>query len=239
MYRTIILIIVILILLFLMSYRQKEGFLNDYCSSHNNCSDCANASGCSWCPNASICMKSTILKSTDKQCNQMNTITASFRCTETDIKEHTNANSHITPYDFTQFRNKIADKIPPPNTYTIDNINVSPQDILSNMNNIRNDIDNYERNLPGIIASTVETQIRPMVKGVLSENYYIQGFKDMSTPCIRHTSCNSCVNDSKCGWDINTLTCNERGPNKTWYITQQSRCVTTPSTKRLMITEPN
>jgi len=29
--------------------------------------------------------------------------------------------------------------------------------------------------MPGIIASTVEQQMKPMVKGILAENYYIQG----------------------------------------------------------------
>ena len=52
---------------------------------------------------------------------------------------------------------------------------VSNEDLLSNMNDVRNDIKNYKTEMPGIIASSVEQQIKPMVKGILSENYYIQG----------------------------------------------------------------
>jgi hypothetical protein len=58
-------------------------------------------------------------------------------------------------------------------------LKVSNEDLLSNMNDVRNDITNYQQNVPGIIASAVENQIKPMVKGILSENYYIQGFQDM------------------------------------------------------------
>jgi hypothetical protein len=43
------------------------------------------------------------------------------------------------------------------------------------MNDVRNDITNYRTEMPGIIASSVEQQIKPMVKGILAENYYIQG----------------------------------------------------------------
>ena len=59
--------------------------------------------------------------------------------------------------------------------HMINELKVSNQDLLSNMNDVRNDIKNYRTEIPGIIASSVEEQIKPMVKGILAENYYIQG----------------------------------------------------------------
>jgi hypothetical protein len=57
----------------------------------------------------------------------------------------------------------------------INELKISNEDLLSNMNDVRNDITNYRTEMPDIIASTVEQQIKPMVKGILAENYYIQG----------------------------------------------------------------
>jgi hypothetical protein len=78
-------------------------------------------------------------------------------------------------YDFSLYKNRITDKIPPPNLYMINELKISNEDLLSNMNDVRNDITNYRTEIPGIIASSVEQQIKPMVKGILAENYYIQG----------------------------------------------------------------
>jgi hypothetical protein len=107
----------------------------------------------------------------------MNTVQSSFLCDkEIDDKIPPEAVvSEDIMYDYALYKNKITDKIPPPNVYTTEKVDYSLQDVMSNMNNIRNDLDNYRTEMPGIIASSVEGQIKPMVKGVLSENYYIQG----------------------------------------------------------------
>jgi hypothetical protein len=239
--------LIILFLLMIASTKIKEGFLENYCAKYTTCMDCSSASGCSWCPTAKVCLTSTTLKSTDKECNQNNTIASSFRCpsaggieTQT-LPEAIESNDVM--YDFSLYKNRITDKIPPPNLYMAGEVKISNQDLLSNMNDVRNDIANYKIEMPGIIASTVEEQIKPMVKGVLSENYYIQGFEDMNTKqqrkCKTYNSCSSCVNDFSCGWDPNLLSCDKRGPNKSWYITQPPRCVTTTATKKLMLTQPN
>jgi len=59
-------------------------------------------------------------------------------------------------------------------------VKISNEDIVSNMNDVRNDIQNVYTELPGIVATSVENNIKPMVKGILEENYYIQGFEDMN-----------------------------------------------------------
>ena len=169
--------LVILMLVMLFTSKQKEGFLNKYCETHNNCASCAEASGCSWCSKGKVCLDSTTLKSTDKQCNQNNVINSAFLC-KSEIEDKIPPEAVVSNdimYDWTLYKNKITDKIPPPNTYMAGKIKYSNEDVVSNANNVRNDIQNLHTELPGIIASSVQDGIRPMVKGILSENYYIQG----------------------------------------------------------------
>jgi hypothetical protein len=234
--------LVILMLAVIFSNTVKEGFIQHYCQRFTNCTDCSSASGCSWCPKAKVCLTSTTLKSTDTDCNQNNTIASSFLCRSADGIEPPTLPDAIASndvmYEFSLYKNRITDKIPPPNLYMAGEVKVSNEDLLSNMNDVRNDIKNNRQELPGLIASTVEDQIRPMVRGILGENYYIQGFEDMN-PCKKYNNCSGCVNDNKCGWDPNMLSCDTRGPNKSWYITQAPRCVTTTGTKNLMLTQPN
>lgn len=176
-----IIILIALVLLMLLTYNTKEGFIQDYCKQFSDCNTCAAASGCAWCPKAKACLTSTTLKSTDKECNQMNTVMSSFLC-ESNIDEKIPPSEVVSDnilYDWTLYKNKITDKIPPPNVYTTEKIQYSNEDIVSNVNDVRNDIKNLNTELPGIISSSVENNIKPMVKGILSDNYYIQGFQDM------------------------------------------------------------
>ena len=172
-------ILFFLILIMLVTQKQKEGFFADYCAQYKSCMDCSNSSGCSWCSTQNVCLTSTTLKSTDKECNQMNTISSSFRCPSAKGIEPPTLPDAIASndvlYDFSLYKNRITDKIPPPNLYMAGEMKVSNEDLLSNMNDVRNDISNYKTEMPGIIASSVEGQIKPMVKGILAENYYIQG----------------------------------------------------------------
>lgn len=238
----IVIILVILTLFLFITHKQKEGFLNGYCSKFKDCNTCSSASGCSWCPKAKVCLNSTTLKSTDKECNQMNTIASSFRCPSVDGIESPTLPEAIASddvmYEFSLYKNRITDKIPPPNLYMAGEVNVSPADLLSNMNDVRNSIYNYHMELPGVIASTVENQMKPMVKGILSDNYYIQGFEDMNDKPCKSNSCSTCLTDKKCGWDPRRYECSERGPNNLWQITQPTRCVLTPKTQQLMLTNP-
>jgi hypothetical protein len=159
-----------------ISQQSKEAFLDDACSVNTNCTSCANASGCSWCPNASRCLSSRILKSTDPKCNQSNTISASFRCntaTKTETGPETNASNQVL-FDFSLYKNRIKDKIPPPNAFTTEELEYSPETVMANTNQLRNDLKNLYTNLPDTIASSLEEQVQPMVKGILFDNYIIQ-----------------------------------------------------------------
>lgn len=166
--------------LMVLTQKYKEGFLNRYCETHSDCVSCAEASGCAWCPQSKVCLDATTLKSTDPHCNQSNTVRSAFLCRanlEDKIPPKSEVENDIM-YDYSLYKNRITDKIPPPNVFTNGEMKVSNEDMMSNMNNVRNEIQNVHQELPGIIASSVEDQIKPMVKGVLSENYYIQGFQD-------------------------------------------------------------
>lgn len=239
--------LVVLVLVMMLSSKQKEGFMEDYCGGFNTCMDCSSASGCSWCPKKNACLTSTTLKSTDANCNQDNTIASSFRCPSaagldygpevTTLPEKIASNDVL--YDFSLYKNRITDKIPPPNLYMAGKVDVSNEDLLSNMNDVRNDITNYKIEMPGIIASAVEGQIKPMVKGILAENYYIQGFEDMgSSKCQSYNSCSNCVADDGCAWDPRRYSCGKRGPNSMWQIIQPSRCTLTPTTQTQMVVSP-
>jgi hypothetical protein len=236
--------LIILFLVMIVSTKQKEGFMDDYCAKYKTCIDCSSSSGCSWCPNSNVCLTSTTLKSTDTMCNQNNTIASSFRCKgaggiETPTLPEAIASDDVM-YDFALYKDRITDKIPPPNLYMAGELKVSNEDLLSNMNDVRNDIANYKIEMPGIIASTVEQNIKPMVKGILGENYYIQGFEDMNekTKCSTLNSCSSCVGDNDCAWNPRGNKCEKRGPNNLWQIIQPSRCVLSSTTIGNMLNRP-
>jgi hypothetical protein len=236
--------LVILMLAVLFTHKTKEGFQQQYCQRFKNCMDCSSASGCSWCGKGNICLTSTTLKSTDKECNQMNTISSSFLCPgaggiETPTLPEAIASNDVM-YDFSLYKNRITDKIPPPNLYMAGEMKVSNEDLLSNMNDVRNDITNYRVEMPGIIASTVEEQIKPMVKGILAENYYIQGFEDMNakTKCTTYNSCSGCVGDNACAWNPRSNQCEPRGPNNLWQIISPSKCVLSSTTINTMMARP-
>lgn len=182
-FRFLLCMVAVLLVLVVVTQKYKEGFLNQYCETHTDCVACANASGCAWCPKSKVCLDATTLKSTDPNCNQSNTVRSAFLCRanlEDKIPPKSVVENNIL-YDYSLYKNRITDRIPPPNMYMNGEIKVSNEDLMSNATSVRNDIQNLHKELPGIIASSVENNIKPMVKGILSENYYIQGFQDVGT----------------------------------------------------------
>ena len=160
--------------------QQKEGFLSDYCASNKTCTTCADASGCSWCQNEKRCLSSSILKSTDPKCNQSNTISAAFRCEDATntlkgvpLGPETNASNQVL-YDFTLYKNQIKDKIPPPNAFTTEEKQYSPETVMANSNQLAKDVQNLYKELPDVMATSLQNYIKPMMKGILSDNYLIQ-----------------------------------------------------------------
>jgi len=179
----IAIIAIIIIVVFLWTHEEKEAFLADYCAENKDCISCADASGCSWCQNEKPCLSSRILKSTDPKCNQSNTISAAFRCQDAlktsdgPLKAvrgpETNASNQVL-YDFTLYKNQIKDKIPPPNAFTTEQLQYTPETVMANTNQLRNDVKNLYMDIPEVMATALQNQIQPMVKGILSDNYLIQ-----------------------------------------------------------------
>jgi len=178
----IIIIVIAMILVFQWTHQEKEAFLEDYCAANQDCISCADASGCSWCQNEKRCLSSRILKSTDPKCNQSNTISAAFRCQDASkttgpLKAvrgpETNASNQVL-YDFTLYKNLIKDKIPPPNAFTTEELEYTPETVMANTNQLRNDVKNLYENIPEVMTTALQNQIQPMVKGILSDNYLIQ-----------------------------------------------------------------
>lgn len=174
----IAIIVIIVIIVFRRTHEEKEAFLTDYCAANRDCISCANASGCSWCQNENRCLSSRILKSTDPNCNQSNTISAAFRCQDASKTiapkgPETNASNQVL-YDFTLYKNQIKDKIPPPNAFTTKQLQYTPETVMANTNQLRNDVKNLYTDIPEVMATALQNQIQPMVKGILSDNYLIQ-----------------------------------------------------------------
>ena len=172
--------LIILLIALWSTQQQKEGFLTDYCASNKTCVTCADASGCSWCPNEKRCLSSSILKSTDPKCNQENTISAAFRCEgatksidKVPLGDETNASNQVL-YDFTLYKNQIKDKIPPPNAFTTEQKQYSPETVMANTNRLSSDIQNLYKELPDVMATSLQNYIKPMMKDILSDNYLIQ-----------------------------------------------------------------
>jgi len=173
-----IIVIAIILFVFWWTHQEKEAFLEDYCAANQDCVSCADASGCSWCQNENRCLSSRILKSTDPKCNQSNTISAAFRCadaskTTVQIGPETNASNQVL-YDFTLYKDLIKDKIPPPNAFTTKELEYTPETVMANTNQLRNDVKNLYTDIPEVMATALQNQIQPMVKGILSDNYLIQ-----------------------------------------------------------------
>ena len=157
-------ILILLVVLIAVLYT-KEGFVANNCGQYKSCNTCAIASGCSWCPAKNVCVYSKDLKSTD-ECNQMNVINSSFSC---------NVTNSPNKLDDTLYKNKIENRIPPPNVYITGKIQYTNEDVISTLNTINNNNKNLRYELPGMITSSLHNSIVPTIKDILVNNYK-QGF---------------------------------------------------------------
>jgi len=44
----------------------------------------------------------------------------------------------------------------------------SPETVMANLNSVRNQLNEYEKMFPDTVASTVQNQIQPIVRSILS-----------------------------------------------------------------------
>ena len=140
----------------------KEQFIQE-CQTNTDCKSCASSSGCSWCPAKKKCMISTSLKSTDIDCNQMNTINSSFACTNylaKDVLEN-------EPL----YADRIEDKQRPPNVYTTPNMEYSNETVMGELSYLKGEIKDYQDAIPDIVTNTMQNNMRPLLIGSLLSPY--------------------------------------------------------------------
>lgn len=126
-----------LILIFIaVTIPYTESFLS--ACTGTDCASCANQSGCSWCEQTKTCMNTQLLKSTDAQCNHLNTISSSFLC---DMQPTTSINE---PNKEILYKDQIADRVRPPNVYITDDMQYTPETIMGNLNDVRQTLAVYQ-----------------------------------------------------------------------------------------------
>ena len=161
-------IALLLFLLFLIilsiTSNYKEQFLQE-CQTNTDCKSCASASGCAWCPAKNKCMDSTLLKSTDIDCNQMNTIKSSFACTNYPARD-------VLKNELL-YADRIEDKQRPPNVYTAPNMEYSNETVMGELSHLKGEMKEYQYALPGIVTNTMQNNMRPLIMSQLLPNYEV------------------------------------------------------------------
>ena len=66
-----------------------------------------------------------------------------------------------------------AVKTLPPDVYTNPKSAYSNEDIASLINKLRTELSRYQQQLPETVAKTLENQVEPSIKGILSRNHYV------------------------------------------------------------------
>jgi len=61
----------------------------------------------------------------------------------------------------------------PPHVYTNPKSAYSNEDIAALINTLRKELSQHQQMLPETIAKTIQDQVEPTIKGVLSRNYYV------------------------------------------------------------------
>lgn len=61
----------------------------------------------------------------------------------------------------------------PPHVYTNPKSAYSNEDIAALIDTLRKELSRYQQQLPETVAKTLENQVEPTIKGVLSRNYYV------------------------------------------------------------------
>jgi hypothetical protein len=61
----------------------------------------------------------------------------------------------------------------PPHVYTNPTSAYSNEDIAALIDTLRKDLSRYHQELPETVAKTIQDQVEPTIKGVLSRNYYV------------------------------------------------------------------
>ena len=143
MQRFIILILLLLLLLFVRSVQYKEHFVGDICADYDTCVSCANKSNCTWCSTSKKCLTKAEIAMNDSLCNQMNLVYVPSMCHSEPPKKRPHLTVHRSEIEENPlYHNQIADKIAPPMVCLNEEMSYSPETIMANVSDLRNEVRN-------------------------------------------------------------------------------------------------
>ena len=71
------------------------------------------------------------------------------------------------------FANAPVQSPTPPQVYTNPTSAYSNEDLAALINKLRTELSRYQQEIPETVAKTIQDQVEPTIKGVLSRNYYV------------------------------------------------------------------
>jgi hypothetical protein len=160
----ILFIMVGLLLLFFITRQYIDTFENvAACTTYTACETCANADGCSWCPEKNRCF-SNDSSADEKQkrpagCNIMNAISIPDRCSVDSSIPQLDPIADITD---SLYKPLILDTIKPPNVYMTTNAQYTPETVMANVNDVRQEVQRYQTALPNVISHYVDNKLKQL-----------------------------------------------------------------------------
>ena len=160
----ILFIMVGLLLLFFITRQYIDSFENVVaCNTYTSCEKCAGADGCSWCPEKNVCFSNAI-NADEKQkrppgCNIMNAIAFKDRCS---VDSSIPQLDPITDITDSLYKPLILDTIKPPNVYMTTNAQYTPETVMANVNDVRQEVQRYQTALPNVISHYVDNKLKQL-----------------------------------------------------------------------------
>ena len=143
MRRFVILILLLLVLLFARSTQYKEHFVDAICGDYDTCVSCTNKSECDWCETSKKCLTTAEISKNDSLCNQINLVYTPQMCRAEPQKKMPNLT--ISNPDMERnplYHDQIANKIAPPMVCLNEDMSYSPETIMANVSDLRNEVHN-------------------------------------------------------------------------------------------------
>jgi len=138
--RLVILVLLLLILIFIRSARYKETFVEEVCADYDTCVSCANKSSCSWCPSSNTCVSVKDNTVCDGQVKDVALCKADPSHEETPGETELNIDMQGNPL----YHDQMSNKTPPPMVYLNKNVMYSPETVMANVSDLRNDVQNLK-----------------------------------------------------------------------------------------------
>lgn len=122
-------VLALAVLLFVYSTYYKEQFASPSCGDYQTCVSCANKSDCTWCLSSKSCMSKT-----------ERTECADSVDSVADCKVDTTMDSTDSLYG-----NQMSDKPAPPMVYLNPHMSYSPETVMANVNELRDEVHMLKR----------------------------------------------------------------------------------------------